>query len=315
MLALVPLLAGLAYALPQAATGCVTVTTEVIIPTTTATYLSTYVTTVQATTAEDLGTFTLVERESSTKTLTTLTSTATVCAGTGTYTDQPKSTVYTTSLSAPAAYSTSTLAGPSPYRYVRRQDACTVTSTFTTTYGQTETFAPAGVTSTFTDYTAFSQATVTTTSYGGTTYAIATAAAATTTAACAGSANTTVVTQDVRCQPSNLISESNGYGLEYASDVPASGASYATTAGDGSECCQQCADTANCAASSWDSRTGVCKLEFPVDSNSGELNCGEGLLAYYDAGPNSPMAPGTGLFVAALCGTVEFGSAAPDDGT
>jgi len=80
---LLPLLAGLGYALPQAV-SCVTTTVEIIIPTTTATYTTTDVTTIHATTAEDLGTFTLVERESSTKTLQTLTSTSTACTASGT---------------------------------------------------------------------------------------------------------------------------------------------------------------------------------------------------------------------------------------
>ncbi|TKA70194.1 hypothetical protein B0A55_07007 [Friedmanniomyces simplex] len=180
------LLAGLSHALPQDG-GCVTVTDEVIVPTSTATYTTTDVTTIHATTAEDQGTFTLVTRESSTETLLTVTSTVPACTA--------------------------------------------------------------------------------------------------------------------------------GYGLEYASDVPGSGAAYSTTTSDASSCCQLCADTASCAASTWDIRTGVCKLEFPVDFSTGALNCGEGALVYYDAGPDHPMAPGTGLFVAQLCGNVEYGSAQPDDGT
>lgn len=76
--AFVPLLAGLAHALPQAA-SCVTTTVEVIIPTSTATYTTTPVTTIHATTAEDLGTFTLVTTVSSTSIVETVTSTSTVC--------------------------------------------------------------------------------------------------------------------------------------------------------------------------------------------------------------------------------------------
>ena len=188
-----------------------------------------------------------------------------------------------------------------------------MTSTFTTTYGADYTVVPNGQTSTYTAYTAFTQATVTTTSYGGTVYAIATGVAKTSTASCA--ASTIVVTRDARCSPANLISQYNNFGLEYASDVPSGGAAYTTTAEDASECCQQCANATKCAASSFDIRTGVCKLEFPVTYGTGQLSCGQGLLAYYDAGPNHPMAPGTGLFVAQLCGNVQFGSAKPDDGT
>ena len=76
-----------------------------------------------------------------------------------------------------------------------------------------------------------------------------------------------------------------------------------------------CAEAESCAASLWNSKTGVCKLEFPVDYNSGALNCGEGALVYYGAGPNHPAAPGSGLWVAELCGNVQYGSAKPDDGT
>ena len=162
---------------------------------------------------------------------------------------------------------------------------------------------------------------MTSTSTGGTAYAVATAT--TTVSALCGSTTVTAtdpatatVTQDARCAPSALSSAYSTYGLEYASDVPTGGANYTTTsARDGSQCCQLCADADRCAASSWDARTGGCRLEFPVDYASGELNCGEGLLAYYDAGPNHPMAPGEGLYVAALCGSVAYGQAKPDDGT
>lgn len=74
--AFAPLLAGMVYALPKA---CHTTTKQVIVPTSTATYLSTHVKTVHATTPEDLGTFTDVVRVSSTKTLETITATKTDC--------------------------------------------------------------------------------------------------------------------------------------------------------------------------------------------------------------------------------------------
>lgn len=90
---------------------------------------------------------------------------------------------------------------------------------------------------------------------------------------------------------------------------------YNTTTADGSQCCQLCVDSDHCAASAWNSQTGICKLAFPVDFETGELNCGEGFLVYYGAGPNHPMAPGSGLYVASLCGSLEYGSAQPDDGT
>lgn len=81
--AFIPVLAGLSYAFPQAASSCVTVTTEVIIPTITYTYTSTPLVTVTETTP-DVNTFTLIIRESSTKTLGTITNTTTVCTASGT---------------------------------------------------------------------------------------------------------------------------------------------------------------------------------------------------------------------------------------
>lgn len=227
-----------------------------------------------------------------------------------------------TSADAALASSTTSSAGnvSGPAGYTKRgiwarQDsapACTVTATFTTTYGATYVNAPANKTSTFTDYTSFTQATVTSTSYGGTAYAIATATA-TTSAMCGPTVNGTgteaakTVTMDARCAPSAMTSAYQGYGLVYSSDTPASGAAYVTTADDASQCCQLCAEADSCAASSWDIRTNQCRLEFPTDPTTGDLNCGEGLLAYCDAGPDHPMAPGTGLYVAQVCGNAQYG--------
>ncbi|KAK5721572.1 hypothetical protein LTR15_006161 [Elasticomyces elasticus] len=318
------LLAGLSQALPRDG-ACVTVTDEVIIPTGTNTYTTTDVTTIHATTAEDLGTFTLVTRLSSTKTLLTLTSTIPACSGSS-VPYNATSTVYTTSVSAPVNAPSSTSIASPPGYYKRalapRQDACTTTTTFTTTYGETYTFVAApNATSTFTDYTAFVQATVTSTQTGGTAYTVATATTSEEALWCpTGTSNMTVLatattTQDARCAPSAMTSAYSGYGLEYSSDVPASGTYYKTTTSDASSCCQLCADIENCAASIWDIRTNVCKLEFPVSYSTGELSCGQGALVYYDAGPVSPMEPGSGLWVAQLCGNVYYGNAKPDDGT
>jgi len=74
-----PLLAGISYALPQAARSCYTTTEQVIEPTSTATYLSTYVTSITATTPKDQGTFTTYVRVSSTETLGTITQTENDC--------------------------------------------------------------------------------------------------------------------------------------------------------------------------------------------------------------------------------------------
>lgn len=300
--------AGLGYALP-AQESCATTTSEVIIPTTTATYTTNPVVTVHATGAEDLGTFTLTTTISDTTTVETITSTIGVCGATGVITVPAETTtVYT---NAPGGYKRA--------RDLNPRDGCTVTVTSTTTYGQTYTFVAGNSTSTFYDYTDFTQATVTSTKTGGRDWAIA-SAVATTTTSCGDSTvtedgTTSTVTLDARCSPSAMISAYDNYGIEWLSDTPAAGATYETTTDDASDCCQLCAEADKCAASAWDIRSGVCKLEFPVDFDSGSLNCGEGLLGYYDAGPNNPMAPGTGWYVAEVCGNAEFGSAQPDDGS
>ena len=77
---LTPLLAGIGYALPQAARSCYTTTEQVIVPTTTYTYSSTYVTSITATTPMDQGTFTEFTRVSSTTTLETITQTENDCS-------------------------------------------------------------------------------------------------------------------------------------------------------------------------------------------------------------------------------------------
>lgn len=198
-------------------------------------------------------------------------------------------------------------------------NACVVTVSSTTTYGQTYTYVPGTKTSTYSQYTAFTQATVTSTKTGGTAYAIG---SATTTSAtpCGGetvtpTTYTKTVSLDSRCSPSAMVSAYNNFGIQYLSNTPAGGAAYKTNATDASACCQMCAETDECATSAWDIRTGECDLQFPVNPNTGNLNCGQGLLGYYAAGPNHPMSPGTGWYVAELCGNAQFGSAKPDDGT
>ena len=76
-LAILPFIAGLSYALPQDA--CQIKTTQIVVPTRTATYTSTHVVTQHPTTARDLGTFTLWTRLSSTSTLQTLTNHVPTC--------------------------------------------------------------------------------------------------------------------------------------------------------------------------------------------------------------------------------------------
>jgi hypothetical protein len=197
---------------------------------------------------------------------------------------------------------------------------CTITEYSTTDYGQTATYVyVSGETSTYIDYTAWSQVTVSATTSTGVAHIIVTETA-TTTAPCGGKTViddswTSTVTMDARCSPSAMISESNGFGIDWLSDVPTSGATYETTTDSASECCQQCAEVEKCSGSAWDIRSGRCKLEFATDYFTGELNCGTPLYAYYDAGPSSPMSPGTGWYVANMCGKAAFNQAKPDDGT
>lgn len=201
----------------------------------------------------------------------------------------------------------------------RRRASCTVTSTATTTYGQTEVWAAAGKTSTLTQYTAYTQATVTSTAYTGTEHVISTETA--TTDSVCGKATTTIATwtstvsMDARCSPDAMTVAANGFGIDWLSDVPTTGATYETEADNASICCQLCAEADQCAASAWDIRSGRCKLEFPTSWDTGELSCGQGLLGYYAAGPNHPMSPGAGWYISEICGFVQFGQAKPDDGT
>jgi hypothetical protein len=199
-----------------------------------------------------------------------------------------------------------------------RQASCTVTSTSYTTYGQTYTLVPAGVTSTYYQYSHFTQSTVTRIATGGRAFAIATdtiTETACATATVPAPAATHTVTMDSRCAPEVLTSAFSGYGIDWLSDVPASGATFVTTTPNASACCQRCATAWQCAVSAWDIRTGECRLEFATNFQTGAMNCGQGLLGYYDAGPSSPMSPGTGWYIAELCGRAAFGASQPDDGS
>lgn len=304
-LAIAALFAGLSYALPQDG-ACATTTETTVVPSSTVclaetdctistnnvqqTFTIRQGTTITASTPQDLGTYTSYYYDYQTKVLETVTPTA-ACSNNAT-------TVYTK-----AGAPTKRALGLYP-----RETPCTVTETSTSTGGVTfYDYTATDLFYTYTVYTSNVQETVTATTCP-TTYAIATATATATTS-CAPT-----VTQDARCAPSALVSQSNGFGLEYAQSV--SGSSYVGTTADAGQCCQLCADATKCAASAWDIQTNRCQLFFPVDYSSGELNCNSYAgLVYYDAGPNHPMAPGTGLYVANVCGGVYYTNAKPDDGT
>lgn len=81
-LVLVTALAGLVSAIPKDV--CSTVTSWAVVPSATATYSTTDVKTIHATTPRDLGTFTEVETIKETNVLLTLTTTTTTCGSTGT---------------------------------------------------------------------------------------------------------------------------------------------------------------------------------------------------------------------------------------
>lgn len=200
-----------------------------------------------------------------------------------------------------------------------RRASCTVTETSYTTYGQTQVWAAAGKTSTFTAYTAYTQATITSMKYTGTEHVIATETA-TADATCGDTTETvatwtSTVSLDARCSPAAMTSAANDFGIDYLSDVPASGATFETSADSASSCCQLCAEANKCAASAWDIRSGRCKLEFPTAWDTGALSCGQGLLGYYKFGPNHPMSPGAGWYISEICGSVQFAQEQPDDGT
>ncbi|PIA92716.1 hypothetical protein CB0940_04248 [Cercospora beticola] len=310
LFALFVLLAACAYALPQEAT-CATITRQIIVPTRTATYLSTDVVTVYPTTIKDLGIFTLITTLSDTTTIQTLTSTTTTCTATG---------VVSAPISTRTVYGKSNFVTKRELGLNPRQEAvCTKTITSYTTYGQTYTYVPAGKTSTFTAHTAFSQGTVTSIKTGGKAYAIATAFAEQPTTCgtetITQKGQTATVTLDPKCSPTAMISAYAGYGIQRLDNTPSAGATWKTNTTDASQCCQLCATSWQCAVSAWDIRTGECRLEFPVQWNTGELNCGTGAFAWYDVGPSTPMEPGTGWFLAELCGKATYGNTKPDDGT
>ncbi|KAF2228731.1 hypothetical protein EV356DRAFT_581388 [Viridothelium virens] len=314
---LLPALAALGRAHPKAAASCTTTTVEVIVPTSTYTFLSTHVVTTTPTTAENLGTFTDHTTISDTTTVETITSTSSVCHSTDAVLTKPDvSTIYTSASAAPRKRSSFAKNALFP----RQNSACTVTTTFTTTYGVTYTYIPASKTSTFTDYTDFTQASTTITATGGHAYVVATATA-TTSAACGvatstDAATTSTTTQDARCAPSAMVSQLSGFGLNYLEETPdTAGAVYVTSAEDASSCCQLCADADDCASSAWDIRTNQCRLQFTV-ANNGQLECGQvGLYGVSEDGPDHPMAPGTGWYLAAVCGQVEEIPGKPDDGS
>lgn len=159
-------------------------------------------------------------------------------------------------------------------------------------------------------YTNTEQDTVTETTCSGTSIAVASASTTV-------SADCCTKTLDARCAPSAIISAGGGggsngnYGIEYYN--AGYGTTYVASTPDAAACCQLCAEADECSQSIWDSTSNSCTLGFATDGD-GDLSCTT-LYAAYDAGPDSPLAPGAGLWIAPMCGGVQIDSAAPDDGT
>ncbi|QIX01241.1 hypothetical protein AMS68_006758 [Peltaster fructicola] len=303
------------------ASTCATVTSEVIVPTTTYTFSSTFVTTERQSTPH-LGTWTEWVVVPETKTLRTLTTTTTDCTAYGTVKTTAPVTVYPTPQTS-AIYPALAVRGNSE----QPAPSCTVTTTVSTTVGATWVYVAANQTSTFTEYTAWSMETISSTTSTGTTYMIATATTKTcqmcgptTTLASNGTTQPTT-TYDARClSPTSAASAaaSTGsiptYGFSYLDDHPGGGALFRTTTSNPQACCQLCVEQSGCAGSAWDIRSNECRLEFPVGSD-GNPSCGAAAQAYYDFGPVHPMAPGTGWYLSPVCGRFDIANAKPDDGT
>lgn len=112
---------------------------------------------------------------------------------------------------------------------------------------------------------------------------------------CTQTVASSTTTQHLKCAPTNLISEVNGYGIGQT------GGNSANTRGlapgsDPSACCQLCVDTEGCAASEDDPDAGNCFLWYT------EPACGLG-FQYSDGGQR--LEPGTGFIVQTGCGTME----------
>ena len=202
-----------------------------------------------------------------------------------------------------------------------RQDTdCTITSTVTEYY-TTGIEGSTSKTRTITEYPTTVEESTTLTFTGGSAYVFATGTS-TVSAPCGATtvvnnATTSTVTQAAQCAPSALGSEYFGDGVNYLTFSYAfPEAWYDTTASDASSCCQLCADLGNCATSGWDIRTNKCRLQFGIDGDTAQPVCGGlGLYAFVDAGPDHPLPAGAGYYVGALCGTYDYFTEPPDDGT
>ena len=104
-------------------------------------------------------------------------------------------------------------------------------------------------------------------------------------------------TQHLKCAPTNLISEVNGYGIGAVQGAPNVTQGLAPGS-DPSACCQLCLDTEGCAASEDDPDAGNCFLWYT------EPSCGLG-FSYANGGED--LEPGKGFLVQSGCGHIEAG--------
>ncbi|KAF2171817.1 hypothetical protein M409DRAFT_18050 [Zasmidium cellare ATCC 36951] len=119
---------------------------------------------------------------------------------------------------------------------------------------------------------------------------------ATSAGTCTVTAASSTTTQHIKCAPTNLVGEVNGYGIGQTGSH--SGSTYGLAPGsDASACCQLCVNDDECAASEDDTDAKNCFLWYTTPSS-----CGIG-FQYSDGGQS--LEPGSGFLVQTGCGTVE----------
>lgn len=106
---------------------------------------------------------------------------------------------------------------------------------------------------------------------------------------------TATTTQHIKCAPTNLISEIDGYGIGSVRGV-ANETQGLADGTDPSACCQLCVDTEGCAAVEDDQGAGNCFLYYTTPS------CGLG-FRYANGGQN--LTAGSGFLVQSGCGTIQ----------
>lgn len=112
---------------------------------------------------------------------------------------------------------------------------------------------------------------------------------------CTVTAASSTTTQHLKCAPTNLISQVDGYGIgETQGD--SSNTRGLAPGSDPSACCQLCLDTEGCAASEDDPDAGNCFLWYTTPT------CGVGFK--YAAG-SVKLEAGAGFLVQTGCGTIE----------